>query len=654
VRAAAAGVDIASALADLQSPMPYYRFHITLQKALELVNEVRAFGGSLLSALEKQDAENLALLRSTQEVALLKLVQTVKEKQRDEAQANVDSLRKTRELISQRYLQYQKLLGKPNVVVPQEGATISLEGTPVKASAAPTSSGGDTGGLGLSESESDHLSWMEAANVWTWLSGSTRTLSGVLHALPNTRVNAVAADVETGGSHWGHAAGAASDFLQTMASDASYRGSRAATVGGHQRRFDEWALQSNLAAKELEQVDKQIAAAEIRVAIANQELTNHQKQMDNAREVDDFMHDKFTNAQLYRWMCGQASGLYFRAFQIAYDMAKRAEKAFRFELGLADSDTDFIQFGYWDSLKKGLFAGEQLTLDLRRMDAAYLDRNKREMEITKHVSLRQLDAGQLSQLRQSGTCDIVLPEELFAMDFPCHYFRRLKSVSVSLPCVVGPYTSVSGTLTLMGSTLRTSADAGAAPVPVSQVGIQSIATSGAQNDSGLFDLNFHDERYLPFEGAGVASKWHFELPQEHAVFDYSAITDLVLHVRYTARDGGQSASTSVTSWLKSCANNLALLVSLRQDFPADWAKARQTPRGSLFSLDLTNLFPYFAGVGPSVASNGIRYAAVSSRGQAPASPQLTFGVSGLQLSFTADISGSSDVYIIVPYTVAAA
>jgi hypothetical protein len=36
--------------------------------------------------------------------------------------------------------------------------------------------------------------------------------------------------------------------------------------------------------------------------------------------------------------------------------------------------------------------------------------------------------------------------------------------------------------------------------------IQSITTSSAQNDSGLFELNFRDEWYLPFEGAGAISQ----------------------------------------------------------------------------------------------------------------------------------------------------
>jgi hypothetical protein len=41
--------------------------------------------------------------------------------------------------------------------------------------------------------------------------------------------------------------------------------------------------------------------------------------------------------------------------------------------------------------------------------------------------------------------------------------------------------------------------------------IQSVATSNAQNDSGLFELNFRDERYLPFEGTGAISSWRLEL-----------------------------------------------------------------------------------------------------------------------------------------------
>jgi len=58
--------------------------------------------------------------------------------------------------------------------------------------------------------------------------------------------------------------------------------------------------------------------------------------------------------------------------------------------------------------------------------------------------------------------------------------------------------------------------------------IESIVTSNAQNDSGLFELNLRDECYLPFEGAGAIDEWRLELPKEFKQFDYDRISDVVL------------------------------------------------------------------------------------------------------------------------------
>src|SRR5262249_38869882 len=153
------------------------------------------------------------------------------------------------------------------------------------------------------------------------------------------------------------------------------------TIGSFYRRQDEWKLQETLANKELDQIDKQIEAATIREAIAQADLDNHDLQTDQAKEVDEHLRTKYTDEELYGWMQGQLAGLYFQTYKLAFDLAKKAERAFRHELGLQDSS--FVQFGYWDNLKSGLLAGERLQTDLRRMEAAYLDRNRRELEITK-------------------------------------------------------------------------------------------------------------------------------------------------------------------------------------------------------------------------------------------------------------------------------
>jgi Tc toxin complex TcA C-terminal TcB-binding domain/Neuraminidase-like domain len=612
VRATAAGIDLATVLADMHAPMPNHRFAVLLPKAIEAAAEAKAMGASLLSAIEKQDAESLALLRSSQDIAMLKLVRTVKEQQRDEADANLVALRKTREVTAQRYAQYQRLLNKKDVHVPAEGEAAILE----SASLAPAQSGSgdeDVRALGLTPSESDHLNWLNVANNYSITAGSSNTLSGIFHALPDAIIGITVpatSQVKFGGSHLGSAASATGAFFSMLAANANFQGGRSGTVGGYQRRFDDWAFQSNLAAKELEQIDKQIIASQIRIAVAGQELDNHEQQIRNAQVVDDLMHEKFSNEQLFQWMRRQTSTLYFRLYQLAYDQAKRAESAYRYELGLTDSN--FIQYGYWDSLKKGLLAGDQLQADLRRMEMDYLERNKREYEITKHVSLLALAPFALVSLRETGTCTVNIPEALFDLDYPGHYFRRIKSVSLSIPCVTGPYTGVSCTLTLLKAAIRRQPDVGTAYARKDKRdsdsrfsdsfgAIQSIVTSSGQQDGGLFETNLRDERYLPFEGCGAISTWRLELPAEFRAFDYQTISDVILHFRYTARDGGADLKRECTKELVAIMSPilaagesacLQRLFSLRQEFPVEWnllCSGGQAQQGFSFAK---NRFPF--------------------------------------------------------------
>ena len=107
-------------------------------------------------------------------------------------------------------------------------------------------------------------------------------------------------------------------------------------------------------------------------------------------------------------------------------------------------------------------------------------------------------------------------------------------------------------------------------------------TSAAQQDSGLFETNLRAERYLPFEGAGVISEWQLELPanpseDDPTQFDYDTITDVVLHIRYTARDGGAQLGAAALEEVKrligmgSTAGSVRLF-SARHEFPTQWAK----------------------------------------------------------------------------------
>ena len=92
-----------------------------------------------------------------------------------------------------------------------------------------------------------------------------------------------------------------------MGADHTYQATNTSVLGGYARRDEEWRLQADLASRELDQVDKQIATADIRIEIAKQELKNHDAQIANSQQVADFLREKFTNEDLYSWMQGEIS-----------------------------------------------------------------------------------------------------------------------------------------------------------------------------------------------------------------------------------------------------------------------------------------------------------------------------------------------------------
>lgn len=584
IRARAAGLDLATVIAELYAPLPSYRFTFTLQKGLELCAEVKSLGGALLAALEKQDAEELTLLRSTHEIAMLKLARDVRRKQLDEAEANIAALQQSQATVTERFNQFQKLLGKTSITRGQDGLPVVEQSSSLTVSTDPI---GGASGLALSRMEVEQLRFSAMAHLQTQIAGSVQVVAGVISLIPNIFAGTPFAGQTSGGTNFGIAANAVAKSIEMIAAEANYLASQAGTFGGFERRQDEWVHQSRLALAELKQLDKQVLAAQIRKNIAQNELDNHDQQMVNANEVDDFMRSKFTNQQLFRWMSSQIAEVYFRTYQLALDQARRAERTFRHELGLEDATTPFVRPDSWDSLKRGLLAGERLHHDLKRMESAYLERNVREFELTKHVSLLQLNPVALIALRETGSCDFKIPEALFDLDCPGHYMRRIKMVSLSIPCVAGPYASVSATLQLKknetrikpsgGSYQRRPVDEDDSRFTTRAAPIMAIVTSNAQQDSGMFEPNMRDERYLPFEGAGVVSTWHLELPGQFRQFDYDAIGDVILHIRYTSRDGGEDLKDAAVAYLgeqigKAEAAGMVRLFSIRHEFPSAWAK----------------------------------------------------------------------------------
>ncbi|MGH8241367.1 MAG: hypothetical protein ACREXP_30725, partial [Steroidobacteraceae bacterium] len=94
---------------DWCAPQSPYRFVFVVQKAVEIVGEVRAQGAALLAAYEKGDAEYLASLRANHENQLLNLATQIRQNQWRESDWQVQALRKTKE-ITQTRRNYQAML----------------------------------------------------------------------------------------------------------------------------------------------------------------------------------------------------------------------------------------------------------------------------------------------------------------------------------------------------------------------------------------------------------------------------------------------------------------------------------------------------------------------------------------------------------------
>ncbi len=600
-------------LNDEDACCPYgpYRFQFLVQKALELVNDVRGFGAALLAVYEKGDAEYLASLRTTHERQLLNLALEIRQNQWRESDWQVQALRKTKEIAQTRKRYYETLIR--NGLNSGETQHVALTGVSIGARAAANISEGIAQGMSI------------PPDMWIGVAGVMGTPLQFNQLPVGNKLASVLSTIAR--------------ISNGLAEIAGTTGSLRLTEGGWERREDEWNHQVEVLGIEIEQIERQILAAERRRDIALREFDNHQRQLEHAGEVHDFLRDKFTNHALYLYLQQETAALHYRMYELALGTARHAQRAFNHERG--HTARTFLPAEAWDNLHEGLLAGERLQVSIRQMERAYLCENVREYELTKHISLRLHFPVEFLRLKVTGYCEIEIPEWMFDLDYPGHYMRRIKNVTMTIPCVVGPYTGVHCRLTLLGSTTRvdprlSGPAAGCCdtahipgPAPLDEccresartdgrhegegyevasddprilkqyAAAEAIATSSGQNDSGMFELNFRDERYLPFEFAGALSRWRIELPPENNQFDMETLSDLVLHLNYTAREGGDAlrrAANAVAQ--KNLPGAGVRFFDVEQEFPEAWQRFRvsdgddQSPRHLALRLG-RNMFPFF-------------------------------------------------------------
>lgn len=533
-----------------------YRFMALIQKAQEVAADVQALGSALLAAYEKGDAEYLSTMRSMHERQLLNLSLEVRQNQWREADWKFQALQKTKEMAQAR-LQYYKNLITSGLIRGEIQHEIQTNHS-VK-----VRSDGNR-----EEARAKNANFTSDSYV------GTESFSKQFPGSKNSMMHSAGARF----------ANTAADILNTIAS-------LELTKSGWERREQEWKHQVDVITIELEQIERQILAADRRRSIALRELNNHQQQIENAAEVHDFLREKFTNHALYLWIQQETAAMYYQMYEMALHYARQAQQAFNFERG-GHTAQQFIPTEVWDNLHEGLLSGERLQLGLRHMEKAYLDENVREYELTKHISLRLHFPKAFLQLQTNGYCEIDIPEWMFDLDYPGHYMRRIKNVTLTIPCEVGPYTGVHCRLNLLSSKTRVVPQLVDPPytcchdeswkngyqempddnrIVSTYAATEAIATSSGQNDSGMFELNFRDERYLPFEFSGAVSRWRIELPLENNQFDFETLSDVILHLNFTAREGGENLRKAANECAQENLPGAGIrFFDVKNEFPDAW------------------------------------------------------------------------------------
>ena len=567
-------------------PSPY-RFLFQIPKAIELAGRVRELGAALLSAYEKGDAEYLASIRAGQERELLALGLSIRQDQWRDADWQVQALQQTKDVNQTNLIYYTNLYQ-----------------------------------VGLINDENQNLDLATNAIQIRTGANITDAIGEVFHILPDANVGALSTFVELPtGTKLAALFELISKIMRTVADIQSETAAIDLTQANWERRSVEWFHQMTVLPIEIQQIELQILGAQRRRDQALQELNNQQRQIENATEVLDFLRDKFTATDLYLWLQKETAALYRQMYELAHRAAREAQRAYNFERG--HTTRRFLPEDGWDNLHEGLMAGERLEFALRRMEKAYLDENIREYELTKHFSLRLHFPMEFLRLKITGRCDIELPEWMFDLDYPGQYMRRIRNVSLTIPCVTGPYTGVHFRATLLSSMTRIDPRVDRPPtrcccecapdntyeacthdprVVRSYFAKEAIATSSGQNDTGVFDLRA-DERYAPFEYHGAVSHWRHELRHENNYFNiFETLTDVVMQVNYMSREGGEPLRrVAMEAARRHLPGSGWCYFDVRHDFPDAWQLlqdySREKGHGAWLDLRLERrMFPFVPGL----------------------------------------------------------
>ncbi|WP_345830457.1 neuraminidase-like domain-containing protein [Erwinia sp. HDF1-3R] len=491
--------------------MPVYRFSVMLESARSMVSQLSQFGSTLLSISERQDAEALSGLLQTQGVELVRQSIALQDASIAEIAADRQALQQSLNGAQSRLSSYSCLYDE-----------------------------------GINTGEGQAMDLYLSASVLSNTAYASYMTGAALDAVPNIYGMAV------GGAHYGSIARAVGYGIEIAAGSTRTAADRISLSESYRRRHQEWAIQRNAAESDVNQITAQLETYAIRHEAAVLQKNYLQTQQLQTQAQITFLQNKFSNKALYNWLHGKLAAIYYQFYDLAVSRCLMAQEAYKYERN--ERAANFIKPGAWQGSWGGMMAGETLQLNLARMEHSYLKHDQRRREVTRTVCLSEFyaslkgsafalaekvtelvtaakgnagtDENGIKVTSQQLQATIKLSDLAIEKDYPDSLgsLRRINQISVTLPALIGPYQDVRAVLNYSGSLAMPQ-------------GCKTLAVSHGMNDSGQFQLDFNDGRWLPFEGIPVSDAGTLTLSFPDANSRQKALllslSDIILHIRYT-------------------------------------------------------------------------------------------------------------------------
>lgn len=523
VKARAMGISLDAILNSTSEKLPIYRFNVIVKLAVDMAKDACQMGRDLLAILEKQDAEQLQVFKAKCDKAVVAESKTVHEmevksleaektrlEEKKTAKQNTSKKKKAMHLVSTAEKKYQKLMDK----------VAKIQETVEK----------------------------------------VRNAASATFKMPDFKFGAVTNlfggprfDMESiGGTKLAENLVSAAESYAARFAQRQLDAAKTKLQAELERRKKEWTLEDEVADAEVVEVEKQEVVNEIKTQQVEKKHKSIENEILRSEQAYEVLSEKFTNNELYVWLEKELGKVFKQYVKLLLDVAKMAERVYHFEIdGKITPVCDFIKNDYWDNFRKGLLAPERILLDLRRMEKAYLENDVHEMEITRPISLRELQekaddyeigdtlyVNPLNKIREDGACNFQLTEKFFENEFSNLSFLRIKDVQIHVKLTENAslnYLNAKLTLTaasIYGYSVLSSGSLSA-----------SMVASLVHQEPNNFATPFSSEKLGVFEGYGTVSKWTLVLnglKQEKEADDYP-IDDVIVYLTYTAREGGENA-----------------------------------------------------------------------------------------------------------------